>query len=85
MARPPIGSFLSVFTTGGGGGGGSDGKEGCFAVARGGRQEGPGGRNCRSHMEAGLLFGGGSFFVGAIKGHGNSTNDARDRLAGAIN
>jgi len=46
---------------------------------------GPAGRNCRSRMGAGLLFGGGSFFVGAIKGHSDGTNGARGGLAGAIN
>ena len=54
---------------GGGGGGGSDGEEGCPAVvARGGRREGPGGRDCRSHMGVGLLFGSGSFSVSGSKG-----------------
>jgi len=62
-------SLPSIFTMGGGGGGGgSDGEEGCFAVAKGGRGEGPGGRICHGRRGAGLLFGGGSFFVGGSKG-----------------
>ena len=52
---------------------------------KGWEARGPGGHNCRSRMGAGLLFGGGSFFVGAIKGHGDGTNGARGGLAGAIN
>ena len=79
-------SLPSVFKMGGGGGGGgSDGEEGCFAVATGGRREGPGGRNRRRRMGAGLLFGGGSFFVGRSKGMATGTNGARGGLAGAIN
>ena len=55
----------------------------CCGKAR--EVRGPGGRNCGSRRDAGLLFGGGSFFVGAIKGHSNGTNGARGGLAGAIN
>jgi len=69
---------------GGGGGGGSDGEEGCFAVARGGTRGAPEAAIAAAVWGWGCL-GGGSFFVGAIKGHGDSTNGDRGGLAGAIN
>ena len=79
-------SLPSVITVGGGGGGGgSDGEEGCFAVATGGRREGPGGRNCRSHMGGGVVVWGRLIFCWWIKGHSDGTNGARGGLADAIN
>ena len=56
--------------------------------SKGWEARGPGGR-CHGRRGAGSLFGGdlwcGSFFVGAIKGHGDGTNGDRGGLAGAIN
>ena len=67
---------------GGGGGGRSDGEEGCFAVARGMRRGEPEVAIAAAVWGQGCYLGGGSFFVGAVKGHGDGTNgDRGGRLA----
>ena len=62
-------SLPSVITVGGvGGGGGSDGEEGCFAVATGGKREGPRRPQLPQPYGGRVVVWGQLIFVGGSKG-----------------